>query len=89
MIRRLLLALVLLVAVSATLASALADDFAPPPWLRAHPNAVTAEWEFLTPANPLAARRPGPANECCHQRQRHRSRRHFRDDRWPRGLGWG
>jgi hypothetical protein len=30
----------------------LADDFAPPPWLRSHPNAITAEWEFSTPANP-------------------------------------
>lgn len=29
-----------------------ADDFAPPPWSRSDPYAVTAEWEFLTPANP-------------------------------------
>lgn len=29
-----------------------ADDFAPPPWARALPRAVTAEWEFFTPANP-------------------------------------
>jgi hypothetical protein len=31
-----------------------ADDFAPPPWMRAHPRAITAEWEFFTPADPLA-----------------------------------
>jgi len=37
-----------------------ADDFAPPPWLRAHPHAITAEWEFLTPANPLGPDGPGP-----------------------------
>lgn len=29
-----------------------ADDFSPPPWDRAHPRAITAEWEFATPANP-------------------------------------
>jgi hypothetical protein len=34
-------------------ASVLADDFAPPPWDRSHPRAITAEWEFLTPDNPL------------------------------------
>lgn len=43
-----------LLALTATLVPAItyADDFAPPPWLRTHPNAITAEWEFLTPANP-------------------------------------
>ncbi|MEX2113103.1 MAG: PEP-CTERM sorting domain-containing protein [Pirellulales bacterium] len=35
-------------------ATAPADDFAPPPWDRAHPNAVTAEWEFSAPASPIA-----------------------------------
>lgn len=34
-------------------ANAAADDFAPPPWDRAHPHAVTAEWEFFAPVNPL------------------------------------
>jgi hypothetical protein len=36
-------------------AVAVADDFAPPPWLRSDPFAVTAEFEFLTPANPAPA----------------------------------
>lgn len=31
-----------------------ADDFFPPPWLRTDPSAITAEWEFFTPANPAA-----------------------------------
>jgi hypothetical protein len=30
-----------------------ADDFAPPPWDRSSPFAVTAEWEFFTPADPV------------------------------------
>ena len=29
-----------------------ADDFSPPAWPRSDPFAVTAEWEFFTPANP-------------------------------------
>jgi hypothetical protein len=39
--------------VALTAPSIYADDFAPPPWPRAHPNAVTAEWEFFAPVNPL------------------------------------
>lgn len=62
MLRRTALWFLLLIAFSWTLAPAIsrADDFAPPPWLRAHPHAITAEWEFLTPANPLAPDGPGP-----------------------------
>jgi hypothetical protein len=33
-----------------------ADDFAPPPWPRSHPHAITAEWEFTTPP----PNNPGP-----------------------------
>jgi hypothetical protein len=55
MLRRKTLALLLLSALCLTLAPVIAsaDDFAPPPWDRGHPHAITAEWEFLTPANPL------------------------------------
>jgi len=35
-------------------ATAVADDFAPPPWDRADPHAITAEWEFGAPINPVA-----------------------------------
>jgi hypothetical protein len=54
MLRRKSLAIVLLSALGLTLAPKItaADDFAPPPWSRLHPNAVTAEWEFSAPANP-------------------------------------
>ena len=52
MIRLKLLSLASLICVVLAPAVASADDFAPPPWSRLHPGAVTAEWEFLTPANP-------------------------------------
>ena len=56
MIRRKMLSLALFSAICLTLAPTIAsgDDFAPPPWDRAHPNAITAEWEFSAPANPSA-----------------------------------
>jgi len=49
---RIALSRVLLIAICFIPAIASADDFAPPPWLRSDPFAVTAEWEFSTPANP-------------------------------------
>jgi hypothetical protein len=54
MIRRKMLSLVVLITLFRALAPTvgLADDFAPPPWDRSDLYAVTAEWEFLTPANP-------------------------------------
>jgi len=54
MIRRTTLSLVLLSATCLALAptAASADDFAPPPWFRGLPSAITAEWEFMAPANP-------------------------------------
>ena len=46
---------VLLIALGLSPALASADDFAPPPWSRSDPFALTAEWEFSTPANPTLA----------------------------------
>jgi hypothetical protein len=41
-----------LISVTALLATnAIADDFAPPPWVRGSPLTTAAEWEFLTDAN--------------------------------------
>jgi len=49
MVRPNVLWLVLLSAICQTLAIASADDFAPPPWDRTSPFAITAEWEFHGP----------------------------------------
>jgi hypothetical protein len=56
MFRRKSVAVCLLCAFALALATSItvADDFAPPPWSRLHPHAVTAEWEFSAPANPTA-----------------------------------
>lgn len=54
MLWRKMFSLVLFSAASLTLAPSIAaaDDFAPPPWFRGLPSAITAEWEFDAPANP-------------------------------------
>lgn len=56
MLRRKMFSLVLFSAACLTLAPSIAsaDDFAPPPWFRGLPSAITAEWEFAAPVNPIA-----------------------------------
>jgi hypothetical protein len=54
MFRRTSLVLLSALFVALSPVATLADDFAPPPWDRSSPFAITAEWEFLTPANPAA-----------------------------------
>lgn len=56
MIRRKMFSLILFSAICLTLAPTIAsaDDVAPPPWLRTDSRAITAAWEFDTPANPSA-----------------------------------
>lgn len=41
----------LIIVVSLLSTSALADDFAPPPWVRGDPLTTATEWEFLSDAN--------------------------------------
>lgn len=60
MIQHTLLSRGLLIAICLTPSIASADDFAPPPWPRAHPHAVTAEWEFLVPPAADPAPPDGP-----------------------------
>jgi hypothetical protein len=64
MLRLRALSFVSLTAICLTPLVSLADDFAPPPWSRLHPGAVTAEWEFLTPANPASP--DGPLTDLSH-----------------------